>query len=242
MTTALRQPGVRPAEGGRWPLWGIGAVLLLTSRLLYPSPSLSTQDQTAVTGKLVDILAEKTASFYFGTGVSWLGVACLVVFLAGLYRRLKASEPADGLVPTVVLGGGLMTAAGLFVGYGFPALAGGNAYEQRAATTVAALYAIMDSFAYLMWTGLGLVTAGVAVAGIRRGSLPRWLGWMSVIFTLIFVGLAFLPFLSWFPALVWLLAASIGLLVSERHTASREPQSAPADDDRVVAPLPPTRR
>jgi hypothetical protein len=227
MNTALRQPGVRPAEGGRWPLWGIGAVLLLMSRLLYPTPSLSPQDQTVVTGKLVDILVDKTTNLYFATGVSWLGIACLVVFLAGLYRRLKASEPADGLIPTVVLGGGLMTTAGLFVGYGFAALAGGSAYEQRAATTVAALYAIMDSFAYLMWTGLGVVTAGVAVASIRRGSLPRWLGWMSAIFTLIFVGLAFLPFISWFPALVWLLVVSIGLLVSERHAASQEPEPVP---------------
>jgi hypothetical protein len=227
MNTALRQPGVRPAEGGRWPLWGIAAVLLLMSRLLYPTPSLSPQDQTVVTGKLVDILVDKTTNLYFATGVSWLGIACLVVFLAGLYRRLKASEPADGLIPTVVLGGGLMTTAGLFVGYGFAALAGGSAYEQRAATTVAALYAIMDSFAYLMWTGLGVVTAGVAVASIRRGSLPRWLGWMSAIFTLIFVGLAFLPFISWFPALVWLLVVSIGLLVSERHTASQEPEPVP---------------
>ena len=132
-----------------------------------------------------------------------------------------------GLIPAIVLGGGLMTTAGLFVGYGFAALAGGSAYEQRAATTVAALYAIMDSFAYFMWTGLGLVTAGVAVAGIRRGSFPRWLGWMSAIFTLIFVGLAFLPFISWFPALVWLLVVSIGLLVSERHTASQEPEPVP---------------
>ena len=97
MNTALtKQPGVRSAAGGRWPLWGLAAVLLLMSRLLYPTPSLSTQDQTAVTGKLVDILAAKTANLYFGTGVSWLGIACLVVFLSGLYRRLKASEPADG--------------------------------------------------------------------------------------------------------------------------------------------------
>ena len=125
MNTALRQPGVRPAEGGRWPLWGIGAVLLLMSRLLYPTPSLSPQDQTVVTGKLVDILVDKTTNLYFATGVSWLGIACLVVFLAGLYRRLKVSEPADGLIPTVVLGGGLMTTAGLFVGHGFAALAGG---------------------------------------------------------------------------------------------------------------------
>src|SRR5215216_2244997 len=64
MNTALRQPGVRPAEGGRWPLWGIGAVLLLMSRLLYPTPSLSPQDQTVVTGKLVDILVDKTTNLY----------------------------------------------------------------------------------------------------------------------------------------------------------------------------------
>src|SRR4029453_5090480 len=146
MNTALGQPRVHPAVGSRWPLWGIAAVLLLMSRLLYPTPSLSPQDQTVVTGKLVDILADKTANLYFATGVSWLGIACLVVFLAGLYRRLKASEPADGLIPTVVLSGGLMTTAGLFVGYGFAALAGGSAYEQRPAPPVAAPYPLIDSF------------------------------------------------------------------------------------------------
>jgi len=57
--------------------------------------------------------------------------------------------------------------------------------------------------------------------------LPRWLGWMSAIFTLIFVVLAFLPFISWFPALVWLLVVSIGLLVSERHAASQEQEPVP---------------
>ena len=51
-TALTKQPGVRSAAGGRWPLWGLAAVLLLMSRLLYPTPSLSTQDQTAVTGKL----------------------------------------------------------------------------------------------------------------------------------------------------------------------------------------------
>jgi hypothetical protein len=74
---------------------------------------------------------------------------------------------------------------------------------------------------------LGVVTAGVAVASIRRGSLPRWLGWMSAIFTLIFVVLAFFPPISWFPALVWLLVVSIGLLVSERHAAPPEPEPVP---------------
>jgi hypothetical protein len=46
---------------------------------------------------------------------------------------------------------------------------------------------------------------------------PRWLGWISAIATALFALLTFLPFLSWAPALLWLLVAGIGLLVHERR-------------------------
>ncbi len=219
MNDSVQQPGARLSEGRLWPLWGPAAVILVMSRVLVTTPSLTTQQQAAVPGSIVETLAVRQFDLYFGNGVSWLGTACLVVFVAGLHRRLRSVEPTGSLMPTVALMGGTATAAGLFLGYGFLALMAGVAGEGRAATTVAAIYSIGDSLAYMAWTWIGVTTAAVAVAGIRRGSVPRWLGYVSAVFTAIFGATAFFPFIGWLPALVWLLVASIGLLASRQPDA-----------------------
>ncbi len=216
MSTVVEQRQLRRSEGRLWPVWGIAAVLLVMSRVFVTTPSLTSEQQATVPGALVDTIAGKQLDLYLGNGLSWLGIACLVVFVAGLYRRLSTSEPAGSLIPVVVLSGGTATAGGLLLAYGFLALLAGVAGEDLAPTTVAAIYTIGDSLAYMAWTSMGIVTAGVAIAGIRHRSLPRWLGYVSGIFTLLFVALSFFPFLSWFPALIWLLVTSIGLLVGGR--------------------------
>ena len=57
------------------------------------------------------------------------------------------------------------------------------------------------------------VTAAVAVAGLRARVLPLWLGVVSAVWTVLLVVVAFIPFAAWFPALIWLLVSSVGLLV-----------------------------
>jgi hypothetical protein len=72
---------------------------------------------------------------------------------------------------------------------------------------------------------LGLVTAGgVAIASFHDGVFPRSLGWVSAVATGLFTVLTFLPFLSWVPAMLWLLVAGVGLLAHERrHGAAAAP-------------------
>jgi glycerol-3-phosphate acyltransferase PlsY len=61
----------------------------------------------------------------------------------------------------------------------------------------------------------------VAIASLRDHVFPRWLGWVSAIATALFALLTFAPFLSWAPALLWLLIAGIGLLIHERRSGTR---------------------
>ncbi|HEX9351715.1 MAG TPA: hypothetical protein VF877_10635 [Gaiellaceae bacterium] len=57
------------------------------------------------------------------------------------------------------------------------------ASSDRAPTTVAAVYTIFDSLAYIGFTAMGLVTAGVAVASFREHAFSRAVGWLSAIGT-----------------------------------------------------------
>jgi hypothetical protein len=62
-------------------------------------------------------------------------------------------------------------------------------------------------------------------ASFHDAVFPPWLGWVSAVFTGLFTLLTFAPFLSWAPALLWLLIAGVGLLVHERR---RDAALAPA--------------
>ena len=57
----------------------------------------------------------------------------------------------------------------------------------------------------------GLVT-GAAFFALREAPAPAWIRWFSLVITLLFLVCAFLPFLSWAPALLWLLVVGVGLL------------------------------
>jgi hypothetical protein len=125
-----------------------------------PFPTVTDRAQSQPSADLVKVLADAQVTLYVRNGLSWLAVASLVVFVVCLYRHLAARCPAGSLIPLTVLAGGLVTASGLLLGYGFLAAIAAAAAQGRAATTVAAVYATGDGLAYGMWTGIGIVTAG----------------------------------------------------------------------------------
>ncbi len=83
--------------------------------------------------------------------------------------------------------------------------------------TIGAHMAVFNTMAWV-WAGIRLTTGSVAVAAIRHGSLPRWLGWFSVVVTVL-VGLSQLVPLQYMAAFFgapWLLVAGLGLARAER--------------------------
>jgi hypothetical protein len=61
------------------------------------------------------------------------------------------------------------------------------ASSDRAPTTMAAVYTIFDSLAYIGFTAMRLVTAGVAVASFREHAFSRAVGRVGAIGTGLFV-------------------------------------------------------
>jgi hypothetical protein len=147
----------------------------------------------------------------------------VVVFGAGLRRMLAAQCPAGSLVPDVAWAGTLLVAGLCLVGSGpatevfFGLL---HAAEIDPDTT-ASLVRMMDSLPWV-WGGLALTVAAVAYGALRHGAAPRWLGVVSLVFTVLVGGLAMAPlqYLAGMVGAVWLVLAGVAYLVARGARAA----------------------
>lgn len=194
-----------------FPVWGWTTAALWLISVFLPFPTVSNQMLAEPGPELVDLLADAQATLLIRNGLSWLTAASLVIFSADVHRRLRGAEAQPSILSVVALAGGLVTAAGLLIGFGFLSTLAGAASEGRTPATVAAIYGAADGLGYGVWAALGLTTGAVALAGFRGRAVARWFAVLSAIATVIFLLLAFFPFVAWFPATLWLLAAPLGL-------------------------------
>jgi hypothetical protein len=126
--------------------------------------------------------------------------------------RAARGHGRTSLAPNLILIGGAITAGVLMMSFAVLYELGVALMDHYAVTSIAALDTLGE-VGYDGWVAMGLLTAGVALAALRDGTLPRWLGWISVPATGLFALLVFAPFFAWAPALLWLLVAGIGLLI-----------------------------
>jgi hypothetical protein len=175
-----------------------------------------------------ELLVENYVSHGLGTFALvlalFVGAAfAVVVFGAGLRRALAAQCPAGSLVPDVAAAGTLLVAALCLVGSGpatevFFALM--HAHEADAGVT-AGLVRMRDTLPWV-WGGLALTTAAVTYGALRHGAAPRWLGVVSLVFTVLVGGLAMAPlqYLAGMAGAIWLVLAGVAYL------AVRSPRAA----------------
>jgi hypothetical protein len=150
-------------------------------------------------------------------GLFVVAAFAVVVFGAGLRRALAAQCPAGSLVPEVAWAGTLLVAALCLVGSGpatevfFSLL---HASESDPDIT-ASLVRTMDTLPWV-WGGLALTVAAVAHGSLRHGAAPRWLGVVSVVFTVLVGGLAMAPlqYLAGMVGAIWLVLAGVAYLVA----------------------------
>ena len=192
-----------------WPAAAPLSVLLMESRLFVTTPSLSTSAQAHPDAALVKTVHDALLGVYIGSGVSLLGLAAMVVFVVSFVDWIR-HHATSTVAPVTMLVGAAVTAAGVMVGFGIYLIMG-TASSDAAPTSVAAVYVIADSLGYMGWTAFGLVT-GAAFFALREVPAPAWIRWFSLVVTVLFLVCAFLPFLSWAPAMLWLLVVGLGLL------------------------------
>lgn len=141
----------------------------------------------------------------------------LLVFAAGLRRRLQGQAPVGSLLPDVAAAGLLLTSVAALMGVAFSTeiVFGVTADDPQLDPEFAAVVGHWVGTVPWLWVGAGVTGLAVAVAALRHAAAPRWIGWIAAVLggLTTILGVSPLQYLAGFtgPVLVLLLGAGFAL-------------------------------
>jgi hypothetical protein len=207
-----------------WALAGVGAALLGAVTMVSSSMvDAIYQPEIGPTGEGVieDLKGDVVAMFVMHHALT-VGAVLMLVFAAGLHRRLREVAP-DSLAPMLAFVGLAGTAvvsimgAGLDTEFMLPIAMG----DEVVSDASAAMFNHWTGTIPWLWTLAGL--AGLAVFSVaRQGGAPRWLGRVGLVLggLTVLAGVGPAEYMAILPGVLWLLATSLGFLLGDKqHTA-----------------------
>ena len=170
---------------------------------------------------LAKVYIEDTGRVLAGMQTLALAAFLLVWFVGSLRARIHIAEGGGGRLANTAFGGGVAAASLLLAGvvaFGAAALRAEDAgtIDPNAAATLTDLGSVLMGAAAPV--ALAIVTAATALASLRTGILPTWLGWVSVVLS---VGLVIMPinFIVTLLFLVWAVVVAILLYLQPAPTS-----------------------
>lgn len=211
----------RPPVGSLW-AWA-GAVAGLAGVVgIQASMAMSAAYNEETAGNAIAITAEfagqRTAMLVMHLTLM-VGTVLLLVFAAGLQRRLRIALPEFSILPAVAAFGLVLTSAATLLGTGLDTeLLFGLGEPGQMVPEVAVVASHWMGTIPWLWVGAGVSGLAVAVASLRHGAVPRWLGWASVVLggLTLLTGISPLQYLAGFVGPVWVLVAGVGFAVAAR--------------------------
>ena len=210
-----------------WALAGLVAGLLGVATIVTSSmvDVVYRDEFRGTTDGIAEALADKAGVLFAFHSITTLGAVLMVVFAAGLFRRLRRGA-GDSIAPTVAFAGLLGTAVVSVLGAGLDT-------EFMMAFAVEDQGTVPDSSASLynnwigtipwVWVLAGL--AGVAVYATSRLSVvPRWIGRVGLIMggLALLLGISPLEYMAGPIAALWLVVTSIGFLFGDKAHRSAD--------------------
>jgi MFS family permease len=212
-------PPRRTHRGWAWA--GIGAGLAGIGSIVGSSLSGAVYED-AIAGDaaaIADRLAEQTPQIMLFHTATMTAVVLLVVFAAGLRRMLTDALPEGSLLPSVASSGLLLVAVAGLMGSALTTefVFAAKEPDLMVVQTFAVFGHWIGTVPWL-WGTAGFAAVAVAVAALRHGAAPRWLGYVSVVLGGLALLLAVSPlqYMAGMVGPLWLTLASVGLLRSRQ--------------------------
>lgn len=201
-------PATAAARRTPWLAAGVGVLGVVAG--LYSSAGFSVVDKLPVT-TMVQKLEDAASGMRVSGALQALTAFGLVLYGAHVRQLLLRREPDGALTPTVAWGGALLAAAMTATAGAITQLSVG--YTDAVDTSVPLTLHTLDENLYAgAWCAIALVAGAVAVAGLRRGAVARWFAGLSAfVATLLVVAQLAVPWIGWFPALVWIIVSAFAL-------------------------------
>jgi hypothetical protein len=204
-----------------WALAGLGAGILGVATIVTSSmvDVVYRDEFKGTTDGVAKALEDKTGVLFAFHSITTLGAVLMVVFAAGLLRRLRRGA-GDSIAPIVAFSGLIGTAVVSVLGSGLDtefmmALATGD--KDTVPDSSASLYNNWIGTIPWVWVLAGL--AGVAIYATSRLSVvPRWIGRVGLVMggLAMLLGISPLEYMAGPVAALWLVVTSIGFLVGDR--------------------------
>ena len=162
--------------------------------------------------------------FWLGRSIGLLALCALLVFVVHLSRRIREAEGEAGMLWGLVLAGGTVAVALQFLAAPAQFAAVQGAADGLDPRVSQALLHAGVSF-QLSFFPLALLLGAVAVAGLRFAVLPRWLAVAAALVAIALAGGMVghpeepspIPFMAFALCLLWLIAASVVLVLRVGH-------------------------
>lgn len=209
----------------RWALTGLGAGVTGLGTIVASSMMTAVYDENlgGDTAKIAEELGEQVPQMIAFHVLGVVSAVLMVVFAAGLHRRLRATAPADSIAPAVATYGLLGTAFVLILGTGLNTeFIFGVGNDELVSPDNAAFYNHWTGTIPWCWVLLGL--SGLALFALSRsGAVAKWLGIVGLVgggVTLLF-GISPLQYLAGMTGPIGLIVVALGFLVGDRAFRGR---------------------
>lgn len=207
----------RPAQGKGWAYAGVGAGLAGIASIVGSSMAGAVYDEDVAgnASAIVGRLAEQTGGIMLMHTGAMVSAVLLVVFGAGLRRRLVAGTPEGSLLPQVALSGLLLVSVAQLMGTALTTeFVFGVKQPETLVPEVAAFFGHWIGTVPWLWVGAGVAAIAVGLAGRAFGAVAPWLAWTSLalggLTTLL--GISPLQYMAGMTGPLWLTIAALGLL------------------------------
>jgi len=169
---------------------------------------------------IVARLADQTTAILAFHTATLVSLVLLVVFAAGLRRRLAGQLLPGSLLPDVAAAGLGLVAVAQLMGSGLTTefVFGVTDPEARMVPEAAVFFGHWVGTIPWLWVGAGIAGVAVAVAALRHGATSRWVGWVGAILggVTLLLGVSPLQYMSGMTGPLWLLVTALGLALGDR--------------------------
>lgn len=212
-----------PTASRAWAVAGVGAAIaaIVGIGASMGVDAVYNEKYAGDPGAITGALADSTGALIVFHVATMLAAVLVLVFAAGLKRRLDAQAPAGSLLPAVAASGlGLVSVAGLMgSGLSTEFIFGVNDPDQMV-PEVGVFFGHWIGTIPWLWVGAGVAAVALAIASLRHAAAPTWIGVVSLVLggiTLLF-GLSPLQYMAGMSGPLWLLVASLGFAFGDRNS------------------------
>ncbi|TCO42524.1 hypothetical protein EV646_113146 [Kribbella antiqua] len=214
---ARHADAAHPSQGKGWVYAGVGAGVAGIATIVGSSLAGAVYDPKLAgnAAAITEKLADQTVPILVMHTAAMVSAVLLLVFAAGLRRRLVDATPQGSLLPPVAASGLMLVSVALLMGSALTTeFVFGVQKPDQLVPETAVFFGHWIGTVPWLWVGAGIAAIALGLAGRKFHAVPPWLAWTSLVLggLTTLLGVSPLQYMAGMTGPLWLTIAALGLL------------------------------